>query len=38
PFQPRCPHSTEQCMQMPPLESFGEGRLRACFRTVGELA
>jgi oligopeptide transport system ATP-binding protein len=38
PFQPRCPHATEQCMQMPPLESFGEGRLRACFRTVEELA
>ena len=37
PFQPRCPYSLDQCMQMPPLETFGEGRLRACFRTMETL-
>ena len=37
PFQPRCPHAIETCSSAPPLEEFAPGRLRACFRTVGEL-
>ncbi|MCS3430200.1 ABC transporter ATP-binding protein [Klebsiella sp. BIGb0407] len=38
PFQPRCPYAMEKCTTAPPLEMFGEGRLRSCFRTVEELA
>lgn len=38
PFQPRCPHASERCSTTPPLEAFGEGRLRACFKRVEELA
>ncbi|WP_368860100.1 oligopeptide/dipeptide ABC transporter ATP-binding protein, partial [Escherichia coli] len=34
PFQPRCPYAMEQCASAPPLEQFGEGRLRACFKPV----
>lgn len=37
PFQPRCPHAMEVCSSAPPLEEFAPGRLRACFKTVGEL-
>ena len=37
PFQPRCPYATEACHHAPPLEEFAPGRLRACFKTVGEL-
>ena len=37
PFQPRCPHAMEQCSSAPPLESFAPGRLRACFKPVGDL-
>ena len=37
PFQPRCPHAMEICNTAPPLERFGEGRLRACFKPVEEL-
>ncbi|AIJ09938.1 MULTISPECIES: ABC transporter ATP-binding protein [Edwardsiella] len=38
PFQPRCPYADAGCDAAPPLTAFGEGRLRACFRTVEELA
>ncbi|QHM71172.1 ABC transporter ATP-binding protein [Mixta intestinalis] len=38
PFQPRCPYAMEICASAPPLEPFGEGRLRACFKPVEELA
>ena len=37
PFQPRCPYAMEICANAPPLEAFGEGRLRACFKPVEEL-
>ncbi len=37
PFQPRCPYAMEKCTTSPPLEMFGEGRLRSCFRAVEEL-
>lgn len=37
PFQPRCQHAMEICSTSPPLEPFGEGRLRACFKPVEEL-
>ena len=37
PFQPRCPYAMEKCTTAPPLEMFGEGRLRSCFRAVEEL-
>ncbi|WP_338574882.1 ABC transporter ATP-binding protein [Erwinia billingiae] len=37
PFQPRCQHTMEICSTAPPLEPFGEGRLRACFKPVEEL-
>ncbi|RTF22748.1 oligopeptide/dipeptide ABC transporter ATP-binding protein [Serratia marcescens] len=37
PFQPRCPYAMEQCASAPPLEQFGEGRLRACFKPVEAL-
>lgn len=37
PFQPRCPYAMEKCTTAPPLEIFGEGRLRSCFRAVEEL-
>lgn len=37
PFKPRCPYAMERCSSAPPLEQFGEGRLRACFRAVEEL-
>ncbi|MCL2895724.1 ABC transporter ATP-binding protein [Brenneria tiliae] len=36
PFRPRCPYAMEVCHKTPALESFDNGRLRACFRTVGE--
>ncbi|AJZ89779.1 ABC transporter ATP-binding protein [Cedecea neteri] len=38
PFQPRCQFAMEACNSAPPLEQFGDGRLRACFRPVEELA
>lgn len=38
PFQPRCPYADAGCGATPPLAAFGDGRLRACFRTVEELA
>ncbi|AIR62554.1 ABC transporter ATP-binding protein [Cedecea neteri] len=37
PFQPRCQFAMEACNSAPPLEQFGDGRLRACFRPVEEL-
>ena len=37
PFQPRCPYAMDICASAPPLEAFGEGRLRACFKPVEEL-
>ncbi|KGT95672.1 oligopeptide transporter ATP-binding component [Erwinia typographi] len=37
PFQPRCQHSMAICATAPPLEPFGEGRLRACFKPAEEL-
>jgi len=37
PFQPRCPYAMEKCSTAPQLERYGDGRLRACFRTVEEL-
>lgn len=38
PFQPRCPHAMDICSTTPPLTSFGDGRQRACFTPVEELA
>jgi len=38
PFKPRCQFAMDKCNVAPPLETFGEGRLRACFKPVGELA
>lgn len=38
PFQPRCPHADRRCNSAPALQTFGKGRLRACFKTAGELA
>ncbi|MEH0875844.1 ABC transporter ATP-binding protein [Pectobacterium cacticida] len=38
PFQPRCPFSIAACHRAPMLESFGDDRLRACFRAVEEIA
>ncbi|ASY77174.1 MULTISPECIES: ABC transporter ATP-binding protein [Pectobacterium] len=37
PFQPRCPYSMDVCHSAPALESFGDGRLRACFRAIEEV-
>ncbi|PWC20771.1 ABC transporter ATP-binding protein [Brenneria roseae subsp. roseae] len=37
PFQPRCPYAIDICHSTPALQSFGDGRLRACFRTVEEV-
>ncbi|AFI90321.1 ABC transporter ATP-binding protein [Pectobacterium parmentieri] len=37
PFQPRCPYSMDVCHSTPALESFGDGRLRACFRAIEEV-
>lgn len=37
PFQPRCTYAVEQCSNAPPLTPFGNGRLRACVRDVGDL-
>lgn len=37
PFQPRCPYAMDICASAPPLDAFGEGRLRACFKPVEEL-
>lgn len=37
PFQPRCPHAMDICASAPPLETFGEGRLRACYKPLEEL-
>lgn len=37
PFQPRCPYAIDICHRTPALQSFGDGRLRACFRTVEEV-
>lgn len=39
PFRPRCQYATDECARHePPLQAFSQGRLRACFRTAGELA
>lgn len=38
PFKPRCPHAMDACMSAPPLTQFGEGRLRACFKSPETLA
>ncbi|PWC09625.1 ABC transporter ATP-binding protein [Brenneria roseae subsp. americana] len=37
PFQPRCPYAIDICHRTPALQSFDNGRLRACFRTVEEV-
>ncbi|MCC8375468.1 MULTISPECIES: ABC transporter ATP-binding protein [Photorhabdus] len=38
PFQPRCQFSVDRCVNCEPrLETFGNGRLRACFKAPGEL-
>ncbi|MCG8707702.1 ABC transporter ATP-binding protein [Brenneria sp. 4F2] len=37
PFQPRCPYAMDVCHQTPALASFGDNRLRACFRTIEEV-
>ncbi|QCR36227.1 ABC transporter ATP-binding protein [Nissabacter sp. SGAir0207] len=37
PFQPRCPYAMEICANPPPLEHFGHGRLRACYKPLEEL-
>ncbi|HDL6964127.1 TPA: ABC transporter ATP-binding protein [Yersinia enterocolitica] len=37
PFQPRCQYAMESCSTAPALEHFGDGRLRACYKPVGEL-
>lgn len=37
PFQPRCQYAMDRCSTAPVLEHFGEGRLRACYKPVGEL-
>ncbi|EEQ05596.1 ABC transporter ATP-binding protein [Yersinia bercovieri] len=37
PFQPRCQYAMDRCATAPALEHFGEGRLRACYKPVGEL-
>ncbi|MTD25746.1 ABC transporter ATP-binding protein [Erwinia sorbitola] len=37
PFQPRCPYAMAECSNPPPLEAFGNGRLRACFKPVEAL-
>lgn len=37
PFQPRCAYAMVQCNLPPPLASFGDGRLRACFKSEAEL-
>ncbi|WP_225639637.1 oligopeptide/dipeptide ABC transporter ATP-binding protein [Candidatus Profftia sp. (ex Adelges kitamiensis)] len=37
PFQPRCSYAFDLCIKIPSVEKFGEGRLRACFKTVEEL-
>ncbi|MEY4922972.1 MAG: ABC transporter ATP-binding protein [Yersinia sp. (in: enterobacteria)] len=37
PFQPRCQYAMDRCSSAPELEHFGEGRLRSCFKPVGEL-
>ncbi|PKH26854.1 ABC transporter ATP-binding protein [Enterobacterales bacterium CwR94] len=38
PFQPRCPHAMDICSTAPPLTPFGEGRLRACHKSLEEIA
>lgn len=38
PFQPRCLHADRRCSIAPALQAFDKGRLRACFKTVEELA
>lgn len=37
PFQPRCPYSMDICATMPPLERFGDQRLRACYKPLEQL-
>ncbi|HGF8948377.1 TPA: ABC transporter ATP-binding protein [Yersinia enterocolitica] len=37
PFQSRCQYAMESCSTAPALEHFGDGRLRACYKPVGEL-
>jgi oligopeptide/dipeptide ABC transporter ATP-binding protein len=31
PFQPRCPHAMERCVEMPPLETLDDGQQVACW-------
>jgi len=38
PFQPRCPYADARCVNAPGLQAFGHRRLRACFKSVEELA
>ncbi len=37
PFQPRCKYAMDICSTMPPLEQFGDQRLRACYKPLEEL-
>ncbi len=37
PFRPRCPYAMEICDAVPPLETLGDGRLRACFKAPESL-
>ncbi|PIJ51657.1 oligopeptide ABC transporter ATP-binding protein OppD [Erwinia sp. OLTSP20] len=37
PFQPRCPHAMAICDHAPPLQTFANGRLRACYKPLEEL-
>lgn len=37
PFQPRCPYADNRCELAPELHTFGNQRLRACFKTTEEL-
>ncbi|CUH07783.1 Stage 0 sporulation protein KD [Jannaschia seosinensis] len=38
PFHPRCDFAGDDCLTMPPLEPFAEGRARACRRPVEKIA
>lgn len=37
PFRARCPLARDACSQMPPLEPFEDGRLRACWAPLEEV-
>ena len=37
PFAPRCPLVRDACARMPPLETFDDGRTRACWAPMAEI-